>query len=228
MHTYFHIITRFNLSWLRGISMLLALGVVVACAPAERDYNRASGNAKSEWNTLKQRWKGYLMPYEAKEVAAPVIPSSYCYKAMQDVVCYKDPQPGMESRLVGYQEPPLIQQPIDVNASANGQVTSSAAPVGAVASTPGTIAPPTSVAVHAVPGTADSAAIPGKPLASSAPTGTASAAAAANSGAKIGADGKASEGASTSTAASASAAAKKAPAKAKVSGGKPTPLIGAK
>lgn len=31
------------------------------------------------------------------------VPASYCYQALQDILCYRQPMPGWEDRLVGYQ-----------------------------------------------------------------------------------------------------------------------------
>src|SRR5690606_1557085 len=41
------------------------------------------------------------------------VPTSYCYTVMQDIVCYRQPMPCWEGRLVGYQgtgdaPPPIV------------------------------------------------------------------------------------------------------------------------
>ncbi|MDE3015497.1 MAG: hypothetical protein KGI29_01035 [Pseudomonadota bacterium] len=52
-----------------------------------------------------------------------VIASSYCYRTYQDILCYRQPMPGWEYRLVGYQgtyaapPPPAFMQPLPVQAA---------------------------------------------------------------------------------------------------------------
>lgn len=53
-----------------------------------------------------------LFTYERKPTALKAIPSTYCYRVMQDIVCYRDPQPGAEARLVAYQGTVAVAPPI--------------------------------------------------------------------------------------------------------------------
>lgn len=55
------------------------------------------------------------------------IPASYCYQAYQDILCYRQPMPGWEYRLVGYQgtfaaPPPVaMTEPLPVQQVDEGQ-----------------------------------------------------------------------------------------------------------
>src|SRR5690606_10093232 len=56
--------------------------------------------------------------YEPEVKPPHAIASSYCYKAQSDVMCYRQPMPGWEHRLIGYQgtfaeaPPPALMQPL--------------------------------------------------------------------------------------------------------------------
>lgn len=100
----------------RFFSLALAMMVLSSCAAAQQSGMRARDNTQDELNYLSNRVKGYFQPYKPPPPPLPIA-SSYCYRTMADIVCYRDPQPGAESRLVGYQEPPLSS----LNPSSGGQ-----------------------------------------------------------------------------------------------------------
>jgi hypothetical protein len=116
-----------------------ALLILSACSPqgkeaANANYEAAkqhakvaaenvSGVANKLANDLKEN--AYKTSYQVQKwaatpPAAPPVPNavakSYCYRSMQDVLCYRSPVPGAESRLVAYQgtdaepPPPVITQ----------------------------------------------------------------------------------------------------------------------
>jgi hypothetical protein len=67
-------------------------------------------NVRHNSKKLKEWW--FYDPEKDKKVARAV-PTSYCYAVMQDIVCYRQPMPGWETRLVGYQgtgaaPPPVV------------------------------------------------------------------------------------------------------------------------
>lgn len=76
-------------------------------ARANRMANNARDGIKQTVNKLRDWW---LTPL-AESQPTP-IPSSYCYKALQDVLCYRQPMPGWEHRLVGYQGTAAAPPPV--------------------------------------------------------------------------------------------------------------------
>lgn len=77
--------------------------MTVGCAPAVesaqtladdlRDNVYATASKVEEWATEPAK-----PPKTAKDVS-----NSYCYRALQDILCYRQPMPGWETRLVAYQ-----------------------------------------------------------------------------------------------------------------------------
>lgn len=65
---------------------------VVRMADGVRDGIKRTNERLREW---------WLTPLP-KEVKKPV-PQRYCYRVLQDILCYRSEMPGWESRLVGYQ-----------------------------------------------------------------------------------------------------------------------------
>jgi hypothetical protein len=80
-----------------------------------KDNLRDTSNHLEDWVKTKPSGQG-----DSKPVA-----SSYCYYALQDIVCYRQPMPGWEHRLVAYQgtdakEPPsAMMEPLPKRASEN-------------------------------------------------------------------------------------------------------------
>ncbi len=86
---------------------------------ATRIANTVRDNLKETGEKLREWW---LTPLPA---ARPnrAIKTSYCYRALQDVLCYRQPMPGWEHRLVGYQgtnappPPPAMMEPLPVRSA---------------------------------------------------------------------------------------------------------------
>lgn len=99
-------------------------------ARANRIANNARDGLKQTAHRLREWW---LTPLPEEHLTP--VPPSYCYKALQDVMCYRQPMPGWEHRLVGYQgtgaEPPaaammkaLPQRTVDTTKQAENRVAS--------------------------------------------------------------------------------------------------------
>lgn len=91
--------------------ILLALA---ACTPQNKQSvqyhmndtsQRMQHAVREEVREINRSIQNYITP-EPKKPLRPIPVSSYCYRAYGDVVCYRDPVPGGEERLIGYQEPP--------------------------------------------------------------------------------------------------------------------------
>lgn len=81
---------------------------LTACGPVVETTDRVANNIKADAHaTAEHMEKWFAIP--RKQSPRPV-PTTYCYKAQTDVLCYRQPMPGWEHRLVGYQgtgaEPP--------------------------------------------------------------------------------------------------------------------------
>lgn len=71
-------------------------------ANAERHTMRVANNVRDQTKkTAAKLREWWLEPLP--ELATPVVPPSYCYKVMQDIICYRQPMPGMAHQLVGVQ-----------------------------------------------------------------------------------------------------------------------------
>ncbi len=87
-----------------------------ACAPAEETGTSLANNIKdSIYETTYQVQDWALTP--PKKKAEPLaVANRYCYHAQTDVLCYRQPMPGWEGRLIAYQgtdalppPPPVMQ-----------------------------------------------------------------------------------------------------------------------
>ncbi len=80
-----------------------------AKSSAKQVATNVRDNVRHNTKKLKEWW--FYDP-EKDRKHARAIPVSYCYAVMQDIVCYRQPMPGWETRLVGYQgtgaEPPPV------------------------------------------------------------------------------------------------------------------------
>lgn len=94
---------------MRGMVVALAaLLALTACQDMMESTQRVGYNVRKEAVKTSNRISEYFRIEEQKppppkrQVMAP----RYCYKVLTDTVCYRNPQPGAERRLVGYYEPP--------------------------------------------------------------------------------------------------------------------------
>lgn len=104
-------------AFVKRISFIfLTAASVTACEPAKQAGSFLANNAKDaiyETTYKVQDWA--MTPPKGKGEPLPVA-STYCYKAQTDVLCYRQPMPGWEGRLVAYQgtdalppPPPVMQ-----------------------------------------------------------------------------------------------------------------------
>lgn len=88
----------------QGIFLLVSLMALTGC----EGVMYAARNAVNSANREIIRASDTFNP-QAK-IDLPNDGSRYCYKGNNDIVCYRDPQPGAEERLVGYYEPPVSSE----------------------------------------------------------------------------------------------------------------------
>jgi hypothetical protein len=88
-----------------------------AKADAKTNYFQTATQATVDFR--KNLWRGtrelrdWLLTPPPPEVPTPVR-TSYCYSAFQDVLCYRQPVPGWEHRLVAYQGTNAAPPPVAV------------------------------------------------------------------------------------------------------------------
>ena len=82
---------------------VLAFGMLVlsACGNAEEKMDRVANDIKQNMETTEEHWDKWSTPTPKK--GKQPVPVSYCYRSLQDILCYRQPMPGWEARLVGYQ-----------------------------------------------------------------------------------------------------------------------------
>jgi hypothetical protein len=69
----------------------------------ERSATRMANNVRDGVKRTNRRLRDWwLTPLPPEPEPLPV-QASYCYRVLQDVLCYRDPMPGWEHRLVAYQ-----------------------------------------------------------------------------------------------------------------------------
>ncbi len=88
---------------------------------AKQGAHRVANNFRDNVRHNSRRMKEWWFYDPQKDTAQNrAIPSSYCYTALQDIVCYRQPMPGWEHRLVGYQgtgaapPPPAFTKPLPI------------------------------------------------------------------------------------------------------------------
>jgi hypothetical protein len=69
---------------------------------AERQSMRVANNMRDSIKRTSMKIREWALTPLPEEIPTAV-PSSYCYKVLQDIVCYRQPIAGWEYRLVGYQ-----------------------------------------------------------------------------------------------------------------------------
>jgi hypothetical protein len=99
--------------------IMLGVGVILAgCEPQQQIAEHLATNAKdSIYETSYKIHDWAMVPPPPKAPNQPVR-TSYCYHTASDILCYRQPMPGWEGRLVAYQgtdaaaPPPAIMQPL--------------------------------------------------------------------------------------------------------------------
>jgi hypothetical protein len=101
----------------KNLTLLIFSGLsIAACTPATQLTQDAKDAAYESADRAKDFGKWLITPPEKPQPNA--IAASYCYNVMQDILCYRQPLPGGEFRLAGYQgtgaeaPPPAIMRPL--------------------------------------------------------------------------------------------------------------------
>ena len=91
---------------------LMILSVAVSgCEPAKETGLFVADNVKdSIYSTVYTVQDWAMTPPKGKGEPLPVA-NSYCYRAQTDVLCYRQPMPGWEGRLVAYQGTDALAPP---------------------------------------------------------------------------------------------------------------------
>jgi len=98
-----------------------ALIALTACTAPQTALNEANDMKANIYQTSGEVKDWFLTP-PPKNERVPVA-STYCYKVFQDILCYRQPMPGYEDRLIAYQgtnaEPPpaAMMQPLSTQES---------------------------------------------------------------------------------------------------------------
>lgn len=91
-------------------------------ANVESSASRIADNFRDGFHRSVDRFERWWFTPPPEENGKRAIPASYCYNSFQDVLCYRQPMPGWEHRLVGYQgtaavpPPPAVMEPLPVRA----------------------------------------------------------------------------------------------------------------
>ncbi|MFW0777352.1 MAG: hypothetical protein ACN2B6_06505 [Rickettsiales bacterium] len=79
----------------------------------EKHAKRIADNVRDQVKKTNRKVRDWWLTPMPEKHDTPIA-NSYCYKALQDVLCYRQPVPGWEHRLAGYQgtyakTPPAVQ-----------------------------------------------------------------------------------------------------------------------
>jgi len=136
--------------------------VNTAEANAEKHTMRVANNVRDQTKKIAMKMREWwLEPLPEKVI--PELRPSYCYQVMQDIICYRQPMPGMTHRLVGYQgdnasEPPLAQTKALPKVQKDAQTLSGKPENRATSAKPVFVSIPTAVKVDKNMNAADEAA----------------------------------------------------------------------
>ncbi|NBX03082.1 MAG: hypothetical protein EBR02_03255 [Alphaproteobacteria bacterium] len=92
-------------------------------AEAPKNMERAATGIKDNLYRTGDRLKKWALTPPPEEGPKKAVPASYCYQSLQDILCYRQPMPGWEARLVGYQgtdvesPSPATMKPLPVRAA---------------------------------------------------------------------------------------------------------------
>ena len=76
--------------------------LLAGCATVQTNSERVATDIKDSIYTRADRIEKWVLTPPASDEKKGV-PASYCYQSYQDILCYRQPMPGAEARLVGYQ-----------------------------------------------------------------------------------------------------------------------------
>lgn len=91
------------------LCFLLAL-LLPACTSMAEGGEKAAHDSTAAFFETREKLKE-MFTYHPKPKELKPVPTRYCYRVMQDIMCYADPQPGAEGRLVAYQG--AVEVPIE-------------------------------------------------------------------------------------------------------------------
>jgi len=90
--------------------------MVSACEPAKESSNFIADNARDSIYSTSHTVQDWFTKPRGRKGEPLAVASTYCYHAQTDVLCYRQPMPGWEGRLVAYQgtdalppPPPVMQ-----------------------------------------------------------------------------------------------------------------------
>lgn len=86
---------------MRVFVLIAALLSLTACGDAAKNGERMATGVKNNLHETAERIDAWMQP--TPEKLKNQVPDSYCYSTRGDVLCYRSPMPGWETRLVGYQ-----------------------------------------------------------------------------------------------------------------------------
>ena len=96
-----------------GFGLLLA-----GCAPQVAITEHLADEAKENAYATSEKLYEWMLTPPPEKSSAQAIRPTYCYHAQTDILCYRQPMPGWEGRLVAYQgtnakaPPPPMMEPL--------------------------------------------------------------------------------------------------------------------
>jgi hypothetical protein len=96
--------------------VVIAMLGLSACVPAKQGSEWMADKAKNDVYHTQKAVKEWAMTPPPEPGALLPTASTYCYHAQTDVLCYRQPMPGWENRLIAYQgtnavpPPPAVMQ----------------------------------------------------------------------------------------------------------------------
>lgn len=98
--------------------LLLISAALAGCAPAQYTAEKWANDLRDNIHVTSDRIEKWATTPPPGPGPRHAIAPSYCYHVLQDILCYRQPMPGWEHRLAGYQgtgapaPPPAMMEPL--------------------------------------------------------------------------------------------------------------------
>lgn len=86
----------------RTLALLLCCSALSACTGFQENGERAAKNASEAMNNVSHKMRE-LVTYKPPVKRYHPVHERYCYRVMQDVLCYREPRPDLGSTFIAYQ-----------------------------------------------------------------------------------------------------------------------------
>ncbi len=88
------------------LSVVIIAAALSACTPAAESGSRIAYSVRESAIVTGEKIKDYFTYRPKVPPPTPMLAPRFCYRTVTDIICYDQPRPGAENRLVGWQAEP--------------------------------------------------------------------------------------------------------------------------